>query len=470
MKKVNLVYVAAFLLITFVFLFLRFWKIQDGLFFFNDMGRDLLVLQNWQSTGKPPLLGPQTSALPFNQSALYFYLLYPAFILTNQSPYTALITNAVLYLGMFSFLFFLFWRDKHYLSVLLVIFGLVAIHPQYVIQSRYVWNPSFVTPFLTLCFSAIYYLLKQYSRYWLAIFGLSAAIAVSLSYSTAPTIIVILLTLPFIFRRQSLLLYFSFLVSLLAINLPTVIFEMRHGFLLTHALLSQKSPPQANLSINIKIPDLSHYLISSPVPNINLILLFFLFLISLVVFIKSSNLFPKLIALLFIFSGILSLVLPISLQAHYIFGVLTSSFFLISLLSPKLFWPTILILASFFLNPRQLQTYFQPAPRSYNQLNSCLINFCQNAKDPLFVSVVSSYHPYHNGPEFRYLLKKNNCKVVDIESGSQQANLMALVVDGGNYSPSKTKFYELDLFGLSRVQTTFPCPPNLEVVLLQKTK
>jgi len=62
-------------LLAILFVILRLYNINNSLFFINDTGRDMAVLQSWQNTGKIPLLGPQTSALPINQSAIYFYLL-----------------------------------------------------------------------------------------------------------------------------------------------------------------------------------------------------------------------------------------------------------------------------------------------------------------------------------------------------------------------------------------------------------
>lgn len=67
-------FVLIFILI--VFIFLRVHRIEETLNFQNDIGRDYLVLLEWYQSGKPPLLGPQNSAVPFNQSAFYFYLFF----------------------------------------------------------------------------------------------------------------------------------------------------------------------------------------------------------------------------------------------------------------------------------------------------------------------------------------------------------------------------------------------------------
>ena len=61
----------------------------------------MLVLWDWNKTGKIPLLGPQTSALPINQSSVYFYILYPGFLLSKAQPISANYTLSFLYVVAF---------------------------------------------------------------------------------------------------------------------------------------------------------------------------------------------------------------------------------------------------------------------------------------------------------------------------------------------------------------------------------
>ncbi len=204
------------LCIIFLFLFLRFYKITTSLFFINDMGRDLLVLQEWQEKGKPPLLGPQTSALPINQSPIYFYSLYPFFLLTNGSPYTALFANAFLYLSFFLVTYYLFSKKFGFLT-LFSIFFLISIHPQLIIQNRFIWNPSFVTPFIITGLLA-FLSKKNY------LVGLALAIATSLSYSVAPLTIAVLLAYLIYAKKDIFKLLISFGIGLFFLNLPIFIF------------------------------------------------------------------------------------------------------------------------------------------------------------------------------------------------------------------------------------------------------
>src|SRR5579859_5725503 len=137
-----------FIFLIAFFLFTRFYKLPTSFFYFNDMGRDSLALLDWAQTGKPPLLGPQTSALPFNQGAVYYYLLYPLFRLMQHSPFSAILTSAIVYVVTFSALFYFLRNKPTQVRALFVSIFFITIIPQYIIQQRFVWNPSLATPFL----------------------------------------------------------------------------------------------------------------------------------------------------------------------------------------------------------------------------------------------------------------------------------------------------------------------------------
>jgi len=422
------------------------------------MGRDAYTLLNWQKTSKPPLLGPQTSALPINQSAIYFYMLYPFFLITNQSPLFALYTNAVLYIFTFLFCLHLAKHNPKLQKVLLATFLLVVIHPQYIIQNRYIWNPSFVTPFLLICFTSLYLMHQKITNKRLLLFTSSISMAVSLSYSIIPVAIALLLYSLFKFKKHffKILLYLT--LSLVLANIGTFAFEMRHGFLLTKALFTRGITNQEGMSLLTKAINLIKHTtsISSLYSSI---------LIFSSVFILKKSVYKK----IFTFSVLLYLITPIKPQAHYIFGLTTLIFFIIANQTKlvKLIYLSLFLIL--YLNPKKILSYFKPAPRTYQQMASCYQSFCQKHSQALFVSVNSTYHPYHNGPEHRYLLALSGCQVVDIENNPGLANYMAVISDGGTYQHGQTKYHELTIFGKSQEIETFTCQPNLSIHLLQRS-
>lgn len=460
-----------FLVITFflilLFLFFRFYKIDQSFFFFNDMGRDSYTLLKWKETGKPPLLGPQTSALPINQSAIYFYFLYPLFLLTNQNPYYALYTSAFIYIFIFLFCLFLSRKNSNLLNTIFVAFFLFAIHPQFIIQNRYIWNPSLAPPFLLLSLVSLLLAQINFNNKYLALMCLSISIAVSLTYSVAPFLIAFIILSYFYFKKHFFKILIYLFSSLVLINLPTIFFELRHGFLLTKSLLSKGAQTQTNFSLINQVQNLAKYTFSFQTSWLNLAILIVVLILSF--YLLKSKTKNKIIPHLFLLTLFITLISPINIQAHYVFAILVLIFVTISLLPKLILIPLAIILSFSFLKPIHLNSYFSPAPRSYQQTKFCYQQICADFKNPVFSAVQSDLHPYHHGPEHRYLLKISGCDLKEIETELTQANHMFIIEDSGTFTPQQTKFYELSLFGDYQFINSFECLPNLKVSLIEKS-
>jgi len=435
------------------FLFLRLFKLNSSFFFFNDWGRDMLLLQKWHLSGIPPLLGPLTSALPFNQSAFYFYLLYPGFLVSQGHPLANVFTCILFYLVIFIFLSFYLKKTKKLSRLLIPIFFLISIHPQFIVQNRFVWNPSFVGPLIILAYFA-------YQKRHLLLFSASIALAISLSYSVAPLLIAFFLHWLF-FDRQNFKKYFLFLfLSFLFFNLPTLAFEIRHHFFLTHQLFSQSPAGQGSTNLIERFTSISQYLFATSSFNLNI----FLFVISIIislVFIKKTPFF------LFFITAAISILLPIRFHYQYIFPLLCLLFICLSSLSLKFSLPLIIFLSIFYLHPQQIKSYFLPPQRSYQEMADCYKRFCQNFKETAFVSTQANFHTFHNGPEHRYLLRQSGCSIKDIETENGQANYMIVAQDGSQLSPDIT-YYELQLFGKYKTLSTTTCTSNFSIKVIQK--
>jgi len=457
------------LFLIFLFLFLRFYHINNSFFFFNDLGRDMLVLQQWQESGKPPLLGPQTSALPINQSALYFYMLYPGYLISQGHPFSSHVTLAIFYITTFFLGIYLFRKDKTNLPIILVSFFIIAIHPQYIIQStKFVWNPSFVTPFIIASLISFYLLQAKYSLSRLLVFSLSLATAISLSYSVAPLLIAYYLYWLIFSRQKFLPILLSLLSSFFLVNLPTIFFELRHHFLLTTSLFTKSTSSQSGLDITSKINSLSLHLFSTNLPTLDIVLLFCTLALSIYLIYKNCH-YPKnlqfISAFLFLALIPITLIIPINVQAHYIFAFTSLIFVIISTLSPLPRTIILLFFAIIYLQPKRLQSYFAPASRTLSQMEKCFTDFCHDFTEPTFVSVQSNFHPFHNGPEHRYLMEQAGCQLKNIETENGQAKYMSVVLDDGNFD-SKTNYYELELFGKYQEFKTYDCQPNFKIKVL----
>ncbi|MBI2465080.1 hypothetical protein HYV64_02955 [Candidatus Shapirobacteria bacterium] len=467
LKNIHLV---GIVILAGLFIFLRFYSLNNSFFFLNDMGRDMLVLQKWHDTGKPPLLGPQTSVMPFNQSAVYFYLLYPGFLLSGGHPISSVYTSAVFYLSFLLAGYYFLHKDKRLLSTFLISFLLLSIHPQYILQGRFVWNPSFVTPLVITSVFAFYLLIQKFTLKKLLVFSSSTALAISISYSVTPLLLCFFI-LWLIIDRQHFLKYFIFLIgSLIVLNLPTIFFEIRHNFLLTTSMFTKSPPTISDVVLQQRYYDLARFVFPTNSQNLSTFLLILSILTCLYLVIKHRKNTHSLVFIsstLYLLNALITMVFPFPIHSHYIFGFTSLIFLVISTL-PTITSALIVFLFLYnYLQPAQLETYFQPAPRTYSQMVSCYTSYCHQFKEPTFVSVQSGILPFHNGPDHRYALSRSGCKILDIETQNGASKYMSVIVESSNFD-TKTNYYELDLFGKHKEINRLNCQPNLEVVTLEK--
>lgn len=479
-----------------IFLFLRFFKINLSLNFFGDMGRDFLILQQWQQSGKPPLLGPSNSAISFNQSAIYFYLLFPFYLVTDHSPYASLIACACLYLVLFGLAFYYFRHKPLKLKQFLIIFALIALHPIFVRQHRYVWNPSLITPFLLLAFYSLQELRQSFKHSWMWLVGLSLAMAASLNYSIVPTLIAFyalsLLSLNF---KQTLQLLMTSTFSFLLINLPTLVFEIRHNFFLFSKLGSQEVL-QTSYNLQRKLRQLTQILVPLKQNLVSQIASGFIILglLLLVVILATARLtasqWPsKLVSKSVLddqqlqaasFITLLSLILtffsPFQLHKHYLFGVLTFLFVTISRVLVKLKnqqqWIggiCLAIIFGLFLQPSLVRSYFQPTPVKLKTKKQCLRKLCRQYQQPIYFNLNSSSHN-HQALGYVFLANELGCQAVSARQIEKvrQAPLMAVVSEACQYQPQKTDYYELSLFQARNHLAKLQCGPELSVDLFAR--
>lgn len=462
-------YLLTFLLIS-LFLGLTFYNISSSLFFQNDIGRDFLVLYDWSTTGKIPLLGPQNSAIPFNQSAVYFYLLYPFFLLSKMSYFSTLFANAFIYL--FCLLFGLKIAQEVKLKYsYLAVFGLMILHPLIIGQNRYVWNPSLVPPFLMLAILGYILLLKGWAYPRLLVLSISLALAVSMSYSVIPVFMMMGVLAVATNRKYWWQVITAFLASLLLVNLPTVIFELRHSFLLTSSLIHGTITSGQSMSFSDNLQALLNYGFYGDRFN-NLMLTIFLMSLAYTIYLIQQRDQVKLrlsLLILFIGSLVIYLLQPVGLKDYYLLGLLVEAMFIIGSLPRKVFWPICLVYAGIWIQSGNINKYFYPAIRTVDQLDSCFVQVCQQIKEPVFLTVQASFHPYHVGPEFRYIAKKQGCDVKYLETDPAGASKMIVVADQSTYQSGKTDYLELRQFGPATLEKTISCQGNVNVSLIKKT-
>ena len=463
--------------ILLVFLFLRIYQIQDSLWFFNDIGRDFWVLGQWFESGIPPLLGPQTSVLPFNQSAVYFYLLAPIHWLTGQSAFSSLITLILFYISLFFIGIKAYRSDRVMSYAIFAVAWLLAIHPQVVLQNRFVWNPSFLPPLIIMAFLSWDSLGKYSTWKTRLLFSLSLGFAVALSYSTVPLLVAlaILSLLRYRSRLRFMGIYLSLILGVAFWQIPTLLFELRHNFFLTNLLISGEKLNQGDTSITTKAQQALTSLFPFTSLSLNYVLLGFLIIsliASLIIYQRRGNKFQRNKLLwttaALVLTLTISLVVPIGLAPHYIFPILSLMILTIVFFQTHLRIVSLVILSVVWLQPAMLNQYFIPAPHAVSEMESCAKQICLQQTEPIFVSIQSGHHPYHNAMEWKFLLSKAGCQVRELDTQLDQADQMIVIVDHSTYTHGQTAYNELTQFGPAQEIEQLQCSLDLKMVKLIK--
>lgn len=306
--------------------------------------------------------------------------------------------------------------------------------------------------------------------------------AVSFSYAIAPVFMVLGLLLVFWWYphwKKILQLWGALAASLLLFQLPTLAFEVKYRFQLTRAVLFGDRPTQVGIDVSSKLRSLGELILGGEQPWQVVLAVFLLFLLagnlwfirkrrdqgkqSPLTYTVFLTAFPLLLG-----TFLLTLILPIAVHSHYIFGFTTLLFLLLASLESRLRVIGLAIFSVFWLQPFFTASMFEPARRTVHDLESCAELVCAEETQPLFVATESRHHTFHNGPEFRYAFAHAGCIVNALEQDPSSAQYLAVVEDDGEYQHGKSDFYELSLFGKSEVIRTYQCSAKMQVFILER--
>ncbi len=228
-------------LIILIGAFLRLQGVFTNSFAFTyDVGRDMLELWNIVYIHKIPLIGATTGLPGIFYGPWWYYMLAPFFIIFRANPQGIAFTMSLV--GILSiFLAYVFGKRLSGEFLGLSFAALVSVSPVTVSLAAQIWNPNIIPLFILLVF---FVLLNIYNpkdkrlRNYLFLGLLLALIAdfeivFGLLFSISILISVIVIA-----RKKILILPVAYFVAgALFILLPRIVFELRHGFLMTHSFL-----------------------------------------------------------------------------------------------------------------------------------------------------------------------------------------------------------------------------------------
>lgn len=231
------------LLIIITSIFLRFYRLSDYMTFLGDEGRDALVVKRMLVDHKFTLLGPATSIGNMYLGPLYYYFMIIPMALSNLNP-----TGPAAMVGAFGVLtvFLVYKITKEWFGekAAFVASSLYAVSPSIIANTRSSWNPNPMPLFSLILIYSLYKTLKGNPK-WFALVLVILAVVLQLHYMSIFLIplIVLFWILSYRINKENnfrkILLKFSFIGIFLFLILfgPFIMFEFRHNFINTKALL-----------------------------------------------------------------------------------------------------------------------------------------------------------------------------------------------------------------------------------------
>lgn len=218
--------------------FTHLYRIGQTYVFQNDEGRDALIAFRMIDSGRPILLGPETSVGNMYLGPFYYYLMAPSLWLSGLDPVGPAIMVAILAVATTYLLVIL---GKKYSSETAGLFtGLFyALSPVMIHYSRSSWNPNVIPFFISLML-----LIYPFKKNWhFVVFGILTGIIFQLHYVAliVPALIVIHHLVSKTKSRDWSIIFSSLTMILLGFLISTSpfwLFEARHGFINSRAFMT----------------------------------------------------------------------------------------------------------------------------------------------------------------------------------------------------------------------------------------
>ncbi len=220
-------------------LFVRFYNFQNRLYFTWDSGRDAWELSKILH-GDLTLIGPTSGIQGFFIGPAWFYLGSIGSFLTNGNPYGI----SLWYIAFASLSLIAFWQLAHYLfkdkTWAMIAAFVLAFIPGSIHGSTFVWNPLMSLVFIPW---GMLFLFKSkdsllYSFLSMMMWGL-----VLQSEFAYGVFFIIPVGLVVLFKNKSHLVK-SFLSAFMGLGItlvPQILFELRHGFIMTKSIMASLS-------------------------------------------------------------------------------------------------------------------------------------------------------------------------------------------------------------------------------------
>lgn len=205
--------------------------------FLGDEGRDALVVKRMIVDGKFTLLGPITSVGSMYMGPIYYYMMIPFLVLFGLNPVGPSVMVALFSVAT---VFGVYYLGKKYFSETVGLVGsfFYAISPLTISQGRSSWNPNVVPFFSFALILGLYKVIIEKRQNYLFLIGLMFGILIQLHYTSLYLLFVAIFSLILTKTKVSLKGIFLFILGTVITFSPFLIFELRHEFTNTRAVIN----------------------------------------------------------------------------------------------------------------------------------------------------------------------------------------------------------------------------------------
>jgi len=229
----------ALIILTFCYLFLRLYKIEQHVNFSDEQGKFLLTSYNIWKNKILTLLGPPTSfnyeGRYFFQGPIFYYLLIPPLLLGDWNPIFG--SYFIIFLNLFAVYLIYFSVRKIAGGTAAFISALFfSVLPDTVYYTQFVWNPNFLPVISSIIMALLVDVISIKKPLKMFFLGFFLGLALQFHYQI---ILLGLLILGYLFFKEKIgfkylmILLIGFVVG----YLPIVLFEFRNNFYNTKTII-----------------------------------------------------------------------------------------------------------------------------------------------------------------------------------------------------------------------------------------
>lgn len=247
MNKIIRVLTIIFFVAIGISLFIKVLSVWGNNFPFTyDQGRDLIDIRQMIVTQKPRLVGPTTSINGVLLGPSYYYFLILPFLFFSGNP-IAIVMWQIVWYQIAVLIFWFVLKNKSLLQANIVGITL-SLLPIGFYTARYFWNANAMPIFTILFLASLVFAQKKGTLKKSFLVGLLSGISLQIEAAFG----ILFFPLAFIysiFKRLSNKHILSLFVGFFITLIPQILFEFRHGFIMTQTLIAEFSGKEEILGV-----------------------------------------------------------------------------------------------------------------------------------------------------------------------------------------------------------------------------